>query len=308
MKKEYLKLKSDYDGLQLDVFCIEPDDPKLKGVIQISHGMCEMKERYTEFMEYMAEKGYACIIHDHRGHGNSVKDKEHLGYMYGGGAKALVEDLHQITLHAKSRWPQAPFILLGHSMGSLVARVYLKKYDGELQALILSGSPSKNPALPAGKYIDRIQKLILGANHPSKLLESLSFGSYAAKFASEKSRFAWCCSDPKVVEAYEASPECGFTFTVDGYEALFELMGETYNSKGWGCSKPKLPILFIGGGEDPCIGGARKFKKAIDHLRVQGYCCIRGKLYPGKRHEILLESNKYDVYADITKYLTKMIV
>lgn len=306
MQKEYLKLQSDFDGLELDVFIVEPDDPKLKGVIQISHGMCEMKERYTEFMEYMARNGYACIIHDHRGHGNSVKDKTHLGYMYGGGAEALVQDLHQITMQAKARWPQAPFILLGHSMGSLVARVYLKKYDGDIQALILSGSPGKNPALFAGKTICRIQKLLCGANRPSRLLETLSFGSFASKFAAEKSRFAWCCSDPKVVEAYDASPECGFTFTVDGYEALFKLMEETYNSKGWACTKPKLPILFIGGSEDPCIGGARKYKKAIEHLRTQGYSNIRGKLYPGMRHEILLETIKYDVYGDIVKYLSKI--
>ena len=306
MQKEYLKLQSDYDGLELDVFIIEPDNPQLKGVIQISHGMCEMKERYTDFMEYMAQQGYACIIHDHRGHGNSVKDKADLGYMYGGGADALVEDLHQITMQAKARWPQAPFILLGHSMGSLVARVFLKKYDGELQALVLSGSPSKNLALAAGKCVNRLQKAVRGETHPSKLLETLSFGSYAAKFKEEKSRFAWCCSDPKVVEAYDASPECGFTFTVDGYKALFELMGETYSSRGWNCTKPKLPILFIGGSEDPCIGGPRKYKQAIDHLRSLGYCNIRGKLYPGMRHEILQETIKYEVYADITKYLSRI--
>ena len=99
--------------------------------------MCEMKERYTAFMEYMVQQGYACIIHDHRGHENSVKEKKHLGYMYGGGAEALVEDLHQITMQAKERWTQAPLILLGHSMGSMVARVFIKKYDGELQALII---------------------------------------------------------------------------------------------------------------------------------------------------------------------------
>lgn len=306
MQKEYLKLQSDFDGLELDVFIIEPNDPELKGVIQISHGMCETKERYTEFMEYMAQKGYASIIHDHRGHGSSVKEKSHLGYMYGGGAEALVEDLHQITMQAKDRWPQAPFILLGHSMGSLIARTYLKKYDAELQALILSGSPSKNRALPVGKCVDRVQKLICGSMHPSKFLESAVFGSYEAKYAEEKSRFAWHCSDPKVVEEYDAAPECGFTFTVDGYHALFELMGETYNSKGWACKKPKLPILFIGGSEDPCIGGPRKLKKTIDHLRMQGYCNIRGKLYPGMRHEILMETMKYDVYADIVKYLSKV--
>lgn len=305
-KIEYMQVTSEHDGLTLDVLIMEPERPRLKGIIQISHGMCEAKERYSDFMEYMVEKGYACIIHDHRGHGNSVKSHDDLGYMYEGGAESLVSDLYQITCLAKKRWPQTPFIMLGHSMGSMVARVYLKKYDGELQALILSGSPSKNPGLVFGKAINRIQKLIYGGSREGKLLEKLSFGSFAAKFPNERSRFAWCCSDSKVVEEYELSPDCGFTFKLDGFQVLFQLMTETYNSKNWACTKPKLPILFMGGGDDPCIGGPRKLKKTIDHLRSVGYCNIRGKIYPGMRHEILNETSKYCVYKDIVKYLSKI--
>ena len=304
MKREYTTVKSNYDELLLDVLIVEPQQPSLKGIIQISHGMCEAKERYLEFMEYMASCGYACIIHDHRGHGHSVKEEEHLGYMYGGGAESLVMDLLQVTHLAKKRWPQTPLIMLGHSMGSLIARVYLKQHDGQLQALILSGSPSKRAGIGAGRFIDGMQRVFCGGRHTSKLLEAMTFGSYVKKFAGEKSRFAWCCSDPKVVEEYDESPTCGFPFTVDGYDALFQLMERTYNYKGWRCTKPKLPILFIGGGDDPCINGAEHLKRAIDHMRSVGYCNIRGKLYPGKRHEILYETNKAEVYKDIVKYLS----
>lgn len=303
---EYMSVQSEYDGLFLEVLMMEPERPKLKGVIQISHGMCEAKERYVEFMSYLVECGYACIIHDHRGHGNSVEKKAHRGHMYGGGAKGLVEDLHQITILAKQRWPKTPLILFGHSMGSLIARVYLKKYENELQALILCGPPRKRFGVRGGLALAKLEHRIFGDQHKSKLLEGAALGGYAAKFSKESSKFAWLCLDTRVVEEYEKSPDCGFTFTVDGYEALFQLMKETYSSSGWNCRKPKLPILYIGGAEDPCIGGARNLKKEIDHMRAQGYCNIRGKLYPDLHHEILNETIKYEIYEDILKYISRI--
>ena len=135
----------------------------------------------------------------------------------------------------------------------------------------------------------------------------LSLGSYSAKFAGEGSRFAWCCSDEQVVRDYEASEFCGFTFTVDADKALFQLMDETYRETGWKLSNPKLPVLFIGGYEDPCIGGARKFAQAVQTMRRIGYMDTKGKLYPSMRHEILNEREKEKVYHDVKKYMEKKL-
>ena len=159
-------------------------------------------------MEYLAEQGYASLIHDHRGHGASVCREEDLGYFYGGGAEALVEDAHQLTRCIRARWPGKPVILLGHSMGSLVVRSYVKCYDGDVNMLVVVGSPSKNPAVDLGLLIARTQKRHRGGRYRSKLLETMSFGTFASRFAGEKSRFAWICSDEEVVKAYEESPLC----------------------------------------------------------------------------------------------------
>lgn len=306
MREEKRKIASEVDALELEVLIVEPDE--VRAVIQISHGMCEHKERYLDFMRFLAKHGIASIIHDHRGHGASVKSLNDLGYMYGQGADGLVADLHQITRYARRCWEGVPLILLGHSMGSLAVRVYAKKYDRDMEALIVCGSPSKNPLLLLGIAIASLQKRILGERHRCKLLEVLSFGSYAAKFRKEKSKFAWGCSDPDVVRRYEESILCGFTFTADGYLTLFELMRETYARDGWLCANPKLPILFLGGAEDPCIGGRRRFAQAVQCMRRAGYNHVKAKLYPGMRHEILLETERGKVYGDILHFIERAVL
>lgn len=254
-------------------------------------------------MEYMAGRDIAAVIHDCRGHGRSVHSRRDLGYMYGQGGSGVVEDTRRITLLAKERYPGVPLALMGHSMGSLAVRAYARSYDRELDALVVCGSPARNPLLGAGKLLAALEKKIYGPRHRAKLIEALSFGPYARKFSGERSRFAWCCSDPEVIANYDASPLCGFTFTADGYQALFELMETAYSKNGWQCARPDMPVLFAGGREDPCIGGRAGFSRAIEYMKSAGYKNVRGKLYDGMRHEILNEKGKETVYQDIAGFV-----
>ena len=194
MRREFT-IQSKVDGLVLDGLVVEPEEGVQRtALLQLSHGMSEYKERYLPFMEFMAEHGVVCVIHDHRGHGKSVKSEQDLGFMYGAGGAGLVEDLFLVTKWAKKEYPDLPFVLMGHSMGSLVVRAYAKEHDQELDALIVCGSPSKNYLRPLGAAVGHAEAAVLGDEHRSNLLEAMSFGSFAARFADEKSRFAWCCS------------------------------------------------------------------------------------------------------------------
>lgn len=300
IRQKHFTLISRQDGLKLDGLMVVPDSPK--AILQIAHGMCEYKERYLPFMEYMARRGFICVIHDHRGHGKSAATMEDLGYFGEKGGPALVKDLHQITCAVKRRFPGIPFFLMGHSMGSLGVRVYLKKYESELDGLIVCGSPSDQPMAAFGFRLASLLADIKGGCSHSVLLDSL-FHVFDLPFLKEKTSHAWICSDREVVQRFNNDPYCNFTFTINGYQSLFWLVFQTYSKKGWNPKNRNLPVLFLSGEKDPCMGSFRRFKKAVNFLRAQGYNRVSWHLYPGMRHEILNERTCTDVFEDIERFL-----
>lgn len=298
-------LVSDVDELELSVLAVVPQKKPYRAVVQLVHGMSEHKERYLPFMEYLAEQGYVSVIHDHRGHGKSIRGSADLGYMYGGGAEAIVRDIGLVNRKIRAELSGIPLILMGHSMGSLAVRAFVAEHDSCMDMLIVCGSPSYNGAMPLGKAIASVEKAVLGERHRSRLIESISFGPNVWKFRKDKTCTAWICSDPVVAREYETSRLCGFTFTDDAYLALFDLMKRAYDTKHFCCTNPDMPVLFVSGAEDPCLIDVRHFAKAVQAMRSAGYFDVKGKLYPGMRHEILNEKDKYQVYKDIVTYMRR---
>ncbi len=298
--RQEFRITSNHDSLDLGVSLFIPEHPQ--AILQIVHGMAEHRFRYYDFMEFCAAQGFVIIIHDHRGHGDSVKSSQDLGYFYEHGVDGVVADVHQITEYIKSQYPGLPLTLLGHSMGSLIARCYAKQYDYELNRLIICGSPSKNLAARAGRALVRAIKLFRGDRYRSRLVSNLFNRNFSKRFPNEGSENSWIVSDPAVVAAYDADPKSGFNFTLNGYEALLSLSLETYRKKGWQLQNPTLPILFIAGSDDPCIISHRDFAKAVNFMRKVGYTDVRSRLYPGMRHEILNEIGKQDVWQDVVDF------
>lgn len=304
--KDNLQIISKQDGLPLSVLWCQPDEEggkTCRGIVQIVHGMSEYKERYLPLLEYLAEQGFASVIHDHRGHGESVRDTADYGYMYEVGTDGFLKDILQVNTYARTKMSGLPIILLGHSMGSLAVRSLMRQQDTCMDALILSGAPCKNNAVDLAIGLAALQKKIWGGRHKAKLLETMSFMTYVKRFAGEKSKFAWVCSDPAVVEAYDQDPKCGFTFTVDGFQVLFDLMKRTYTLTDWNCRRPNMQVLFMAGTNDPCIESREKFEEEMDYMRKAGYEHVKGILYDGMRHEICNEPEKKHVFEDIGKFL-----
>jgi len=204
--------------------------------------MAEHKGRYLPFMEYLADHGYAVLINDHRGHGGSVRDPGDLGYFYAGGANALVEDLHQLTLWFRDRFPERKLFLFGHSMGSLAVRVYRQHYAGDIDGLVVCGSPGRNPATGMGLALNRVMTALRGERYISRMFVNMTTGSFNKGNPKSGSANAWLSTNQDNVQKYDADPLCGFPFTLNGYKALLTLMRDTYRPVPAAHPRPPGPL------------------------------------------------------------------
>lgn len=292
---------SEKDCLQLEVAILEPKE-KPKGIVQISHGMSEHKERYYEFMKYLSENGYICVIHDHRGHGASVKNKRDLGYFYTEDINYIIDDLYQITKYIKNKYPDLKINLFAHSMGTLVARGYLKKYDDKINKMILSGPPTENSMALLGLMIAKFLNIFYKKNVPNKLLNNLTFGNYS-KDVNKKNE--WICLNEDIVEAYNKDELCGYIFTTNGFINLYKLMINAFKKNNWNMKNKNLPIYIIAGRNDKVIQNEEKFTKLSKFITERGYKNVQSKLYNDMKHEILNEKNNKIVYKDILDFIEK---
>ena len=288
------KITSKQDGLKLEIAIMECDNPK--GIVQFSHGMAEHKERYFDFMQYLNERGYICVIHDHRGHGASVKSKNDYGYFYTENADYIVDDLFQVTEYACDMYPGLEVTLFSHSMGTLVARCYLKKYDGYINRLILCGPPTENSAASLGLALAKIIKPFYKDKKGNGLLNKMAFAGY-------ESENRWLSKNAENVDQYEADELCGFLFTTNGFINLFQLMVKAFDKKDWKLTNSELPILMIAGQEDPVIQNKNKFEQLKQFLVSVGYKNVSSKLYPTLKHEILNEKENQMIYEDVYVFI-----
>lgn len=301
MERRELHIESKVDGLQISVLEIVPDQ-KPRAVVYMVHGLCGCKERFVPFMEYLAANGIACVASDHRGHGSSIREEEDRGYMYNGGAEAIVMDMDVVVDYIKDRYRGLKLVMVGHSMGSLAARAYVKNHDSRINTLIICGSPSPNPLAPVGSLIIRGICKAGGDRMRVGSLQKFTSRRYNKPF-SEEGEQAWTCSDPQVRKAFAEDPRCNFTLTADGAATLMELFKEAYSRKDWSIDNPAMPVIFLSGEDDPCMISQERFEHSVDHMRKLGYKDVSSKTYPGMRHEILNERDRLTVWKDILKYI-----
>lgn len=307
MQKREFTLQSKYDNLALS--CAEyaaegVTQTNAKGVVQIVHGMCEYKERYEGFIDYLTQNGYIVFAHDHRGHGGSVTANENLGYFGDKKGEAIVDDAALVTDEIRRLYPGLSVTLFGHSMGSLVVRAYIQKYEEKIDKLIVCGSPSKNSLAGFGLMLNGVISAFRGEKYRSRLMANASTGGGDDKFPGE-GKNAWLTRDKTVVEKYNADEKCNFVFSCNGFSNLLHLVKNAYKKKKYPAKHSDLPIFFMAGADDPVIGSEKKWLAAQQFLRDVGYKNVTGKSYPKMRHEILNELGKEEVYADALAFIEK---
>lgn len=305
--KEIGKLAS-RNGIQdITYYIYTPLGPP-KAILQISHGMCEYLERYEGFIDYLTGQGFLVCGNDHLGHKNSVPSKDKLGYFAPkNGYTFLVRDLARVTRMVQRQYPDLPFFLLGHSMGSFVARAYLVRYPDLIDGIIICGTSGSNPALGAGSILISIIKAIKGEFYRSAFIDKVMFGKYNSRYDQTSSKFDWLTHDAAIIERYEKDEYCNFLFTASAYKDLLRLLGYV-SSKLWYEAVPKeLPFFLISGDMDPVGGWGKGIQEVEKKLRRQGLTKLTVKLYKDMRHEILNETGKEEVFKDILSWLEQQL-
>ncbi|MEA5050219.1 MAG: alpha/beta fold hydrolase [Oscillospiraceae bacterium] len=272
-----------------------------RAILQLAHGMAEYIGRYAAFAQYMARNGFVVFGSDHLGHGETAK---HAGGEKGffadkDGWSLLPDDVHTLTMLAKKAYPGLPVVLLGHSMGSFIVRLYAARYSKDIDALVVMGTSGRNPAGGAGIFLINVLSLFKGEHHRSPFINNVAFGAYLKRIPDAKTPFDWLSTEPGNVERYAADDDCGYLFTLSGYRDLMKLLGEV-SKKDWPSKiRADLPVLLISGAEDPVGNYGAGVREVYDSLKAAGMKDVTLRLIEGKRHEILNEDNKLDTYAGL---------
>lgn len=278
---------------------------KPRAVLVIAHGMAEHSGRYDPFARFLAENGIAVYMNDHAGHGRSAQIKGH--FADENGWDCVVRDLAALMDQAEAQNPQLPLFLMGHSMGSFLARSFLVRYGQRLAGCVLCGTMGRNPGAPVGRALAAAQIRIMGPRSGGKRLNALATGTYNKGIDNPVNSSAWLSTDDQVCRAFEADSLCNFPFTAAGYRDLFTGL-EEISSLQWAQRVPKkLPVFLIAGDRDP-VGNYGKGPRQVGNWLLEaGVEDVQVKLYPGMRHEVLNEKGKEEVYGDVLNWLDRQM-
>lgn len=278
---------------------------EVKAVLQIAHGVAEYILRYAPFAAFLTERGFAVVGHDHLGHGDSVGEGDTPLYFGGKGSwDFVVEDMEQRRLLARERFPGVPYFLLGHSMGSFLARTYLIRHPGMVDGAVVMGTGQMGAALvQGGLLVAAVESARIGADKVSPLVDKLAFGAYNKPFAPNRTSHDWLSVNEENVDTYLAHPQCGGMPTVGLFREM--LHGIAFITKQSNAEKmdKSTPILFISGGMDPVGDLGKGVQRAYESFRKAGVTDVGIQIYPELRHEILNESCREEVYQDIFNWL-----
>ncbi len=306
MNKKDIYYPSADGKTQIHAIRWEPEG-KPKAILQIIHGMVEFIDRYDGFATFLTEHGYLVAGEDHLGHGESVQSDEYHGFFGKEGNAWVIADIHHLREMLHEEYPDLPYLMLGHSMGSFLIRQYITENLGSfaegLSGVIVMGTGWQPGAvLSAGKAVAKM----LGTNAVGKaasIIDKMSFGSYLKGIENPRTTSDWLTKDESIVDWYRAQPWCTFHFTPNAYYHMFSGMQKAHDVKRMKKLPEGLPILFVSGAEDPVGNWGEGVRKAFMVYKENTKCDISIKLYDNDRHEILNETDKEQVYADLLEFL-----
>ena len=266
------------------------------GLVIIAHGASEHSGRYDRFANALNEAGFAAVAIDHRGHGRTGAATGP-GIMGPGGGQAVIDDLQQLRLDAEGEVPaDTPVFFFGHSLGSLIGLAYLTQHSDGLAGGILCGMAANVSEIAGtGALLQGFADAGMRDASAGDLLAANN-----AAFDPPRTPFDWLSRDEAEVDKYVADPYCGdsnpitFGYLID----LFDVVGPAADH----IRDISCPVMVIAGDQDPAAAmgaNAIALAKALTANDVP----VDGHIYEGARHELLNETNRDEVTADIIAWL-----
>ncbi|MBQ6679441.1 MAG: lysophospholipase [Lachnospiraceae bacterium] len=303
MKQEFFYPSK--DGLtQIHAIAWIPEG-KVRGVLQIAHGMVEFIDRYDRFATFMASQGFYVVGNDHLGHGKSVTDPSQYGYFAKhDGNFCVLGDMQQLREDTVKKYPDVPYFILGHSMGSFLVRQFVEKFGEGLKGAIVMGTGYQpNSTLDLAIGLTGVFQQARGGHFRSETINNMALGSYNKTFEPGRTKNDWLTKDEAIVDAYVANPLNQFVFTVNGYYNMFRGMRYCQREKNLDKIPKDLPILVVSGANDPVGEFGKGPRMVAEAYRKTGLQDVTLKLYPDDRHEILNELDKETVDHDLLKWI-----
>lgn len=255
-----------------------------KAVLQISHGMGEHALRYLEPLAPLREAGVAIYAEDHRGHGRTSPDE--LGDFGPGGFASIVDDMAVLSAIAKRENPGKKLILLGHSLGSFALQIYLVKHSALIDGAVLSGSAALD-LLPPPDGEGGLK-------------------SFNKAFEPARTPFDWLSRNPAEVDKYVADPLCGFDATPESMMSIFTAAQALFEPDALKRIRPTLPIYLFAGDKDPLNSNLAGLTPLVERYRAAGIKDVTTDFYAGGRHEMLNETNREEVVANLLRFVMRV--
>ncbi len=285
-----------FDGRDGPVFArrwtAEGADPTAaRAAVKIAHGMGEHSARYARFAEALTSAGYVVYAHDHRGHGETARAMGvELGHLGPDGWNGLVTDMLLLADRVDDETGGLARIELAHSMGSFALQQVLLDHSASMHAAVLSGTSA----------VDALAGAIPADDSPADL------SAFNAAFEPSRTEFDWLSRDPAEVDKYVADPYCGFGVDGAGMRDMSADASRAADPAALAQIRPDLPLLMISGLADPLAFGGVLVDLVAQRYRDAGMRDVTTHWYPDARHELLNETNRDEVTADVLAWLDRV--
>ena len=291
------------DGYRLSVRIYEADQPR--AVIRVIHGMEEYQNRYEPFALWMRDQGYTLVTADLRGHGPDAPLLSHIADR--DGDRLLLQDEEVLLEKARSVCPGKPVFLLGHSMGTIIARRLLQTRSQDFAGVILSGYPNPQKAAAMGVRIASLLSALEGPRAPSpaagrhgagRLLPGSEGRAVPAGLAVlPGGKLAGLCRGPALRRSLHHRQLSDPFLPPSGYRPA---------SAGAASGSASAHAADFRRGEDPCTGGEAGRAESLRVLKESGFDRLRVETLPRMRHEILNEADRERVYRSMLSFLKSL--